>query len=310
MANTKIIQRRIRSVKNAKQITKALEVVAASRMRRVVDVAPRSRAYGDLAAEIMQRLTHNQETKQHPFFAPASDLPTLPTGRQAGQAGRPALYIVITSDRGQAGAFNSNIFNLAISQIRIEKHRPQVVAIGRKGARFFANLSGIDFKGAYENIADIPDVNVFSPLVEMIEESMHTGSIWSVKLIYTQFISSLSQKAASFSLLPIDLSQAQADEAEKNQPVREKSEMVYELEPDVGDVLEEAIKLYFEAKLMQARVESAASEHAMRMVAMGNANRNASDLIDDLTLELNATRQAAITQEIAEITGGGEAIAK
>jgi len=294
MAQTRVLQRRIRSVKNAKQITKALEVVAASRMRRVVDLAPRSRAYGELAAEIMQRLTHNQETKQHPFFAPASD--------------KPALYIVITSDRGQAGAFNSNIFNLALSQIRTEKHRPQVVALGRKGARFFANLSGIDFKGAYQDIADVPDVNVFSPLVEMIEESMHGASVSSVKLIYTQFISSLSQKAASFSLLPIDLSQA--EEIEKGQPTKEKSEMVYELEPDVKDVLDEAIKLYFEAKLMQARIESAASEHAMRMVAMGNANRNASDLIDDLTLELNATRQAAITQEIAEITGGAEAIAK
>ena len=177
-----------------------------------------------------------------------------------------------------------------------------------KGARFFANLTGIDFKGAYENIADTPDVNVFSPLVEMIEESMHSGAVGSVKLIYTQFISSLSQKATSFSLLPIDLSQL--NDTEKNQPVKERSEMVYELEPDVGDVLDEAIRLYFEAKLMQARVESAASEHAMRMVAMGNANRNASDLIDDLTLELNATRQAAITQEIAEITGGASAIAK
>ena len=294
MAQTKVIQRRIRSVKNAKQITKALEVVAASRMRRGVDVAPRSRTYGELATEIMQRLTHHQETKQHPFFAPVSD--------------KPALYIVITSDRGQAGAFNSNIFNLALSQIRTEKQRTQVVAIGRKGARFFANLTGIDFKGAYENIADTPDVNVFSPLVEMIEESMHSGAVGSVKLIYTQFISSLSQKATSFSLLPIDLSQL--NDTEKNQPVKERSEMVYELEPDVGDVLDEAIRLYFEAKLMQARVESAASEHAMRMVAMGNANRNASDLIDDLTLELNATRQAAITQEIAEITGGASAIAK
>jgi len=89
----------------------------------------------------------------------------------------------------------------------------------------------------------------------------------------------------------------------------QRSQTVYEFEPEIGDVLEEAIKLYFEAKLMQARIESAASEHAMRMVAMGNANRNASDLIDALTLELNATRQAAITQEIAEITGGAAAIA-
>jgi F-type H+-transporting ATPase subunit gamma len=111
----------------------------------------------------------------------------------------------------------------------------------------------------------------------------------------------LVQKATSFQFLPVDTT-----------PVAENENVdhrVYEFEPDTTDVLDEAIRLYSAAKLMQARIESAASEHAMRMVAMGNANRNATDLIDDLTLELNATRQAAITQEIAEITGGAAAIA-
>lgn len=292
MAQTKVIQRRIRSVRNAKQITKALEVVAASRMRRVVGAVESSRIYGELATEVMQRLTHNQETRQHPFFAPAIDKPTL--------------YVVITSDRGQAGAFNSNIFNLALEQIGSEKHGPRVVVYGRKGTRFFAQLAGIELQGTYENVADVPDMNVFSPLVEMIENGMHSGAIGSVKVIYTQFISSLSQKTTSFVLLPIDPNIA----AETSSSDTAHAAMVYELEPDTTDVLEEAIRLYFQAKLMQAKVQSAASEHAMRMVAMGNANRNATELIDDLTLELNATRQAAITQEIAEITGGAEAIAR
>ena len=139
MAQTRVLQRRIRSVRNAKQITKALEVVAASRMRRVVEAVQSARAYGELATQVMQRLSHNQETRQHPFFVPAAD--------------KPSLYVVITSDRGQAGAFNSNIFNLALQQIATERHRSQVVVFGRKGARFFAHLSGIDFKGAYEDIA-------------------------------------------------------------------------------------------------------------------------------------------------------------
>lgn len=292
MAQTRVLQRRIRSVRNAKQITKALEVVAASRMRRVVQAVENSRTYGELATEVMQRLTHSQETRQHPFFAPAIDKPTL--------------YVVITSDRGQAGAYNSNVFNLALEQIRSEKHRSQVVVYGRKGARFFAHLSGIELKGAYEDVADIPDVNVFSPLVEMIEDGMRSNVVGSVKVIYTEFFSSLNQKSASFVLLPVDLKVAAETPAADTVPM----DMVYELEPDTGDVLEEATRLYFQAKLMQAKVESAASEHAMRMVAMGNANRNATELIDDLTLELNATRQAAITQEIAEITGGAEAIAQ
>jgi len=294
MAQTKIIQRRIRSVKNAKQITKALEVVAASRMRKVVEALERSRTYGNVATMIMERIAHSQEAKLHPFFGPAAD--------------KPALYVVITSDRGQAGAFNSNIFHLTIQSAKAERYHPQVVVYGRKGARFFAHVGGIELKGAYEDIADMPDVNVFAPLVEMINGAMGTGQIGLVKIIYTEFISALTQKASSFQLLPINQAmKTDAPDASKAQ--QQSDDTVYEFEPEIKDVLDEAIKLYFEARLMQARIESAASEHAMRMVAMGNANRNASDLIDALTLELNATRQAAITQEIAEITGGAEAIA-
>lgn len=286
MAQTRVLQRRIRSVKNAKQITKALEVVAASRMRRVVELVAGSRIYGDLASQLMRRIARSPEAKNHPYFKTIRDLPTL--------------YVIINSDRGQAGAFNSNIFNLAIESFKSEEARPSVVAFGRKGARFFSRLNDIDLKGTYEDVADNPNVNVFAPLLEMIDSSVRDGQIGRVVIIYTQFISSLTQKTSAFQLLPI---------TEDLSDTADKSQMVYEFEPEIGDVLDEALRLYTEAKLMQARIESAASEHAMRMVAMGNANRNASDLIDGLTLELNATRQAAITQEIAEITGGAAAIA-
>lgn len=286
MAHTRVLQRRIRSVKNAKQITKALEVVAAARMRRVVQAVEGSRAYGELAAKIMRHIAGNPEAKNHPFFSPATD--------------KPSLYIVITSDRGQAGAFNSNVFNLAIEAFKVEKRPPKLVIYGRKGSRFFSHISGIDLVGTYEDIADTPEVNVFAPLIGMVQSGVQNREIGRVVIVYTQFISSLTQKATSFQLVPTDVGEPK---------VENKEEKVYEFEPEISDVLEEAIQLYLEAKLMQARIESAASEHAMRMVAMGNANRNASDLIDDLTLELNATRQAAITQEIAEITGGAEAMA-
>lgn len=286
MAQTRVLQRRIRSVKNAKQITKALEVVAASRMRRVVGLVEGSRTYGELAARIMRHIAGNPEVKSHPFFNPSHD--------------GPPLYIVMTSDRGQAGAFNSNIFNLAIEAFKNEKVRPQLIVYGRKGARFFPHISGIDLLGAYEGIADTPEANVFAPVINLVENGVKDSRFSKVVLVYTQFISSLSQKTTSFQLIPTDLNLPEAET---------ETSKVYEFEPEVGDVLEEAIRLYLEARFMQAKIESAASEHAMRMVAMGNANRNASDLIDDLALELNATRQAAITQEIAEITGGSEAIA-
>lgn len=289
MAQTKIIGRRIRSVRNAKQITKALEVVAASRMRRVQDAVVQVRKYGQTAEIIMRGVAGTEEAKHQPFFEPGNS--------------RAKLYIIITSDRGQAGAFNSNIFHQALDAFRQDRAsgiKPSVVVFGRKGARFFSRLSDINLLAEYQDLADFPDINVFAPVLETIERGITSGEFGSVYLIYTEFVSALVQKAIAFQLLPVDLSESVETPAQVSK--------VYEFEPEVNIVVSQTLKLYFEAKLMQARVESAASEHAMRMVAMGNANRNASDLIDDLTLELNATRQAAITQEIAEITGGAEAL--
>lgn len=290
MAQTQVLNRRIRSVKNAKQITKALEVVAASRMRKVQQAVEQSRAYGDIAASIIRRVAPSQEAQQHPYFK--------------SQAKGKTLYIVFTSDRGQAGAFNSNVFHTVTKLI--EEHQetnPQIIVFGRKGARFFARLSDISLVAAYVDVADAPDTNVFAPVLETIGNGFENGDFNNVVLVYTQFISALSQKVQSSQLLPIRLPEVTVEDKQ------DTSTIVYEFEPSLESVLEQALKLYFEAQLMQARVESATSEHAMRMTAMGNANRNAGELIDDLTLELNATRQAAITQEIAEITGGAAAIA-
>lgn len=286
MANTKVIQRRIRSVKNAKQITKALEVVAASRMRRVSEAVEKAATYGRMADAIMRRIAPSQEAKLHPYFQETD--------------AKSKLYIVFTSDRGQAGAFNSNIFHQSITAFK-EDHtlggRAKVIVFGRKGARFFSRLDQIQLLAEFEDVPDIPETNVFAPVLDIIKDQFGKD-FGGVEIIYTSFISALNQRATRFQLLPVQPAEDQADD----------DHHVYEFEPEIGLVLEEAVRLYFEAKLMQSRIESATSEHAMRMVAMGNANRNASDLIDDLTLELNATRQAAITQEIAEITGGTEAI--
>jgi F-type H+-transporting ATPase subunit gamma len=286
MAQEQTLKRRIRSVKNAKQITKALEVVAASRMRKVQSAVAHARAYGDIAASIIRRVVPSQEAQQHPYFRQSS--------------GDKKLYIVFTSDRGQAGAFNSNIFHAVTADMQ-DSGSSSVVVFGRKGARFFSHLTGINFLGAYEDIADNPEINVFAPVLETIDNGFNAGDFDSVVIIYTEFVSALTQKVKVAPLLPISLPEEVEQTAE--------SKKVYEFEPSLEAVLEEALRLYFESQLMQARIESAASEHAMRMIAMGNANRNAGDLIDSITLELNATRQANITQQIAEITGGAAAIA-
>jgi F-type H+-transporting ATPase subunit gamma len=215
------------------------------------------------------------------------------------------LYIIFTSDRGQAGAFNSNIFirvRNAIAQDRAEGLEPSVIVFGRKGTSHFSRIDDIELVGAYEDVEDSPEANFFAPVLESVIHNYRDGDFSEVDIIYTKFISSLNQQVQQFPLLPVKLVDDQQPESEKS------DEKVYEFEPDLETVIKQAIHIYVEAKLMQSRIESAASENAMRMVAMGNANRNAKDLIESLTLELNSLRQAAITQEIAEITSGTEAI--
>jgi F-type H+-transporting ATPase subunit gamma len=290
MAQTRTLARRIRSVKNAGQITKALEVVAASRMRRTQEYVAKSRAYGDLAASIMRRISANPEAKLNSFFKTNES--------------KKKLYIVFNSDRGQAGAFNSNVFNAvyrAMTEDRAKGLDVDLVVFGRKGTHHFARVSDVQMVGAYEDVADLPEPNFFAPILEMVYGSYEDSTYNGVDIFYTEFISSLTQKVKQDKLLPVVIDESEAKD--------EQTSKVFELEPDIEALLAEALRLYFEAKIMQARIESAVSEYAMRMVAMGNANRNASDLVESLTLEMNSLRQAAITQEIAEITGGAEALA-
>jgi F-type H+-transporting ATPase subunit gamma len=291
MAQTKTLQRRIRSVKNAGQITKALEVVAASRMRRISEYVLKSRMYAELAASIMRRIAPSEEAKLNPCFR-TNDAKTK-------------LYVVFNSDRGQAGAFNSNIFNAVNNAILEDRQKglsAAVVVFGRKGTHHFARINDIELVGAYEDVPDMPEANYFASVLELMQHGFRDGKYAGVDLFYTEFRSSLNQQATRVQLLPIS-----PEVIEAATPEEDTKHAVFEFEPDIEAVLEEGLRLYFESKIMQARIESATSEYAMRMVAMGNANRNASDLVESLTLEMNSLRQAAITQEIAEITGGAEA---
>lgn len=291
MASTQILKRRIRSVSNTKQITKAMELVAAAKMRRVQTAAEQVRIYSDAAISIIGRLSFSPDALRHPYFTPPLS--------------KAKLYIVMTSDSGLAGAYNANVFNLAAQSFKEDSktgHQPLVIAFGRKGAHRFSHSSNVSLLGEYEGIEDNPDINVFAAAIETISKGIKNGEFSSVNIIYTEFLSAMNQKVRNLALLPIQPSQTTEKE---NEPI----DIVFELEPDAPVVLASALKLYVESALLRARVESAASEHAMRMMSMNSANRNAGDLIDSLTLELNATRQAAITQEMAEIIGGAEAIA-
>lgn len=291
MANTQVLKRRIRSVGNTKQITKAMELVSAAKMRRVQEAAGRARIYSDATISILRRLAGSVEAAHHIYFNPP--------------AAKSKLYVIFTSDGGLAGAYNSNVFNFAarsFAQDKAQGIQPLVIVFGRKGAHHFSHGTNIRLLGEYEAVADDPDVNVFAPILEVIGGGIKNADFSAVELIYTEFRSTMNQQVVSLKLIPVE---PPAETSEKeNEP-----KLVFEFEPSAEAVLDSAIRLYFESSLRRARVESAASEHAMRMMSMNSANRNAGDLIDNLTLELNATRQAAITQEMAEIIGGANAIA-
>lgn len=288
MASTITLKRRIGSIKNTRQITKAMQLVSASKLRRAQEYALRSRAYHELADELLTRLSIISEVESQPSF----------TKRKV----KSKLYIVITSNSGLAGAYNANVLKMLakeLNQDKQEKIKYRVITIGNKGAQFVRRITDVELLAVYPGFGDQPSANDIRPLLNTIVSSFKDESADQVKLIYTIFNSTISQTATDVQLLPITKME---DVSESDFPP------ISNFEPDVETVIDQVVTRLIEAEIWQALLESLASEHAMRMVAMKNATDNAKDLIDDYTLELNTARQASITQELAEISGGVEAL--
>jgi len=288
MASLITIKRRIGSIRGTRQITKAMELVSASKLRRAQEYAQRSRAYGDLAQDLLARLNAIQEVERHPLFEK--------------RPVRNRLYIVVTSSSGLAGAYNANILKLLTQDItsdRAAKVASQVIALGTKGAQFVRRLRDVELVAVYPSFGDQPTANDVRPILSTIIKMFEDKTIDEVQILYTLSKSSISQSVKSRQLLP-----AVADPVELTEPVP----TVSTFEPDIETVIEQVGTRLIEAQIWQAVLESLASEHAMRMVAMKNATDNASDLIDDYTLEYNTARQGVITQQLAEVTGGAEAM--
>jgi len=287
MPSTIILKRRITSIKGTRQITKALQLVSASKLRRAQEYALRSRAYRDLAYDLLTKLNAMPEVEQQPLFA------KRPVKNR--------LHVVITSSTGLAGAYNANTLKLlakALQADREEKVKSHVITIGNKGAQFVRRLRDVDLTAVYPAFGDQPTANDVRPLLNTIIEKYKDETIDDVQLLYTMFVSTVAQIVQNVHLLP----------ATTDGVTDSPSEMISTFEPDVETVIDQVATQLIEAQVWQAVLESLASEHAMRMVAMKNATDNAKDLIDDYTLELNTARQASITQELAEITGGAEAL--
>lgn len=286
MPNTIVLKRRIGSIRSTRQITKAMELVSASKLRRAQAIAQRSRDYQELAYELLQRLSALPEAESHPMFAKKEI--------------KSRLYVVITSNSGLAGAYNANVNKELLSRLKndqAEKVESRVIVVGNKGAQFVRRLAGVKLDAVYQPFGDTPDAEDIRPLLNTVMKLYAENEVEAIELIYTSFISTIVQRVNDMPILPVAKPEAGADFTN-----------IATFEPDVETVIDQVTTRLIEAQIWQAVLESLASEHAMRMVATRNATDNANELIDDYTLELNTARQAAITQELAEITGGAEAL--
>ncbi|MEK7594917.1 MAG: ATP synthase F1 subunit gamma [Patescibacteria group bacterium] len=286
MASTIALKRRITSIRGTRQITKAMELVSASKLRRAQEYAAASREYRDLAYDLLRRLNSISEVERQPLF------------RKRPVKNR--LYVVVTSNTGLAGAYNANTLKSLTTSLRrdrADKVKSHVVTIGSKGANFVRRLGDVNLLAAYPPFGDNPTANDVRPILNTVMEQYKTEAVDEIVILYTQFKSTIVQVSQTQQLLPAPL----LDNDSESLPISN-------FEPDVETVVDQVTTRLIEAQIWQAVLESLASEHAMRMLATKNATDNANDLIKDYTLELNTARQAAITQELAEISGGAEAL--
>jgi F-type H+-transporting ATPase subunit gamma len=285
MASTRDIRRRIKSVKNTRQITKAMELVAASKMKKAQAAALAGRPYAELMAQMLAALATRVEESQHPFLAK----------REVRTRG----IILITSDKGLCGPLNTNVFKL-VSDI---KTPAKYAVIGRKGAQFIARTRR-------ELLADFPasDRTSFADIkvvAEFMVKQFLDGAVDTVEVIWPRFRNTLLQVPTLMPLLPLaSLHEVLVDlhsDAGLKAPAAAVVECQMLFEPDASTVFESLLPLYINREIYQHALDAKASEHSARMVAMKTAKDNATKLLGDLTLEYNKARQAGITQEILEI---------
>lgn len=290
MASRQQIKQRIGAVKSTKQITKAMQLVAASKLRRAQDAAVGPRTYAEMARAILARLRHiaGGESEFHLF---------------AERPVKNRLLVVATSDRGLAGAYNANVIRRMLKELKSDQAQgigTSVIVIGRQAAHAAGRIAGLDVHAVYQSLPDKPDADTLRPILSTTVGLFADGKVDAVDMIYTKFISTVTQEVQIKRLLPAGL------DIEPTEAHIEDGEAT--VEPSAEVLLKSTTLRLLDAQIYQALLEAAASEHSMRMLAMKNATDNASDIIEDLTLEYNNARQAAITQELAEITGGAEAI--
>ncbi len=289
MAGTKEIKRRIQSVKNTKKITKAMELVAASKMKRAVSATMASRLYADYSFEVLQSVASNITESTHPFFNLQSEGKTL--------------LVLITSNRGLCGGYNSQVIKKAVQKLKELTDDIDVVTIGKKGDVAMRRIN----QNITETFTDIPDVNInlsdIYPVAKSIIDGYTSKKYNTVYIAYTYFLSALSQRPVVKQLLPISKEEVK-EIAESARVAKGETKTDYIFEGDFNTLLDTLAHKIIRMQIYQMLLESNAGEQSSRMMAMKNASDASGEMINDLTLMFNKARQANITREISEISAG------
>ena len=298
MPTLREVKNRIRSVRNIAQITRALEAVSASRVRRAQARVLASRIYAEKAWEILINVQ-----------AASKNLPLHPLLTEREEINR-VMVVVITSDRGLAGAYNTNILRVA-QRFETRLGKPvDYVTVGRKGRDSLARL-GANIVASFTDMSAEPKVSDITPIARIAMDAYLSGDVDEVLIAYTDFINMLAQRPAVLGWLPLTthtVAEQVAAEYVKDVATVTEGTQNYEYEPSATAVVDEIVPRFTELQLYQALLEAQASEHAARMAAMKNATDNATQLTADLTLQYNKARQAEITAEILDIVGGANAL--
>ncbi len=310
MAGSKEVRTKIKSVENTRKITKAMEMVAASKMRKAQDRMRASRPYAEKIRNVAAHLSHAQAEYNHPFLIKRAVVKTVG-------------LIVVSSDKGLCGGLNTNMLRLSVNQMKAweaEGKKIAVSAIGNKGFGFM-NRVGADVKSHITGMGDVPHLEKLIGTIKVMLDAYTTGEIDQLYICYTKFINTMKQEPVMQQLLP--LSDELGAHAQNNsvEPVTvngviksavqvgvAKGHWDYIYEPEAQPVVDELMVRYIESLVYNAVAENMASEQSSRMVAMKSASDNAKNVIGELKLVYNKARQAAITKEISEIVGGAAAV--
>lgn len=282
MQSTRDIKRRIKSVKNTQQITKAMKMVSAAKLRRTQSNVIHARPYRKKITEAVATICSSPLDFEHPLL-------------KRGQGDRKAM-VVVSADRGLCGGYNSNLIKHAIN-LAEEQGITDVILVGNKPASAFRRKN-LRLIGEFYGTPDYPDYRYAKDISKAVIDAFETGEYSEIHLVYTEFVSTINQRPDSFVLIPVE--PPGKDEHGTNQ------EFIFE--PDAEAVLTRLLPQYVETMVHECLLESKASEFGARMTAMNSATDNAGKMIDSLTLFYNQARQAAITKELTEIVGGAEAL--